>query len=269
MTVDAPPSRRRRWLVAVAVLWAIVLAVVAYASVRRGDATVRDQSSVADARPVVDRAVGELAAAAGSAVVLHISGYDLERGCRITPVRSGATLTREVTIYTREADGPGLLDQIVRALPAGYDARARHTEKRHALRADAGDFVAIRGSVTSPGVVSLSVETGCRPAGDIELTEPAADRSVINPVLGAFDATTNAVTAAEAPCPNGGTVRTVRADGTPGTPPASLGAPLRALATGGTVIVDTEDRFAYRTPQAAVSVDAEGGEISVAATTPC
>lgn len=251
------------------VLWAVVLAAVAYASVRRGDATVRDQSSLADALPVVDRAVGELAAAAGSAVVLHISGSDLERGCRITPVRSGATLTREVTIYTREADGPGLLDQMAKALPAAYDARARHTEKRHALRADAGDFVAIRGSVTSPGVVSLSVDTGCRPADDVVLTEPTADRSVINPVLGAFGATPSGVTAAEAPCPNGGTVRTVRADGAPSTPPASLSEPLRTLTTGATVIVDSPDRVAYRTSHAAVSVDAEGGELAVAVTTGC
>jgi hypothetical protein len=251
------------------VLWAIVLAVIAYASVRRGDATVRDQSSAADARPVVDRAVGELAAAAGAAGVLHISGYDLERDCRITPVRSGVTLTREVTIYAREADGPGLLDQIVKALPAGYDAVARHTAKAHALRADAGDFVAIRGSITSPGVVSLSVDTGCRPAGDIELTEPAADRSVINPVLGAFGATAKAVTAAEAPCPNGGTVRTVRADATPGTPPTSLSEPLRPLTTGATVIVNAPDRVAYRTPQAAVSVDADGGDLAIATTTGC
>jgi hypothetical protein len=255
--------------VAVVVFWAIVLAAVAYASVRRGDATVRDQSNLTEARPVVDRAVGELAAAAGSAVVLHISGYDLERGCRITPVRSGAKLTREVTIYTREADGPGLLDQIVKALPAGYDARARHTDKAHALRADAGDFVAIRGSITSPGVVSLSVETGCRPAGDIALTEPSADRSVINPIVSAFGATAEAVTAAEAPCPNGGTVRTVRAEGTPSTPPTSLADPLRPLTTGATVIVNSPDRFAYRTSQAAVSVDAEGGELSIAATTGC
>lgn len=250
-------------------LWAVVLAGVAYASVRRGDATVRDQRSVAESLPVVDRAVGELAFAAGSVGVLHVSGYELERGCRITPVRSGAALTREVTVYTREADGPGLIDQIVKGLPPGYDARARHTEKRHALRADAGDFVAIKGSITSPGVLSMTVETGCRPAGDIVLPEPSVDRSVINPVLSAFGAAPDGPTAAEAPCPNGGTVRTVRAEATPPTPPTSLTEPLKALTTGATMIVDTQDRVAYRTPQAAISVDAEGGAISIAATTGC
>ncbi|GAA4726860.1 hypothetical protein [Phytohabitans rumicis] len=266
MTLPAPaPPRRRTWLLAIAVAWAVVLAAVAYASVRRDPPTVRDQRSIEQARPIVDRAVGELAAAGGSDVVLHISGYEVTDGCRITPFRSGQTLGRDVTIYTGEADGPALLDRLAKSLPPSYGARTRHAKEQDTLRADAGEFVTVRGSVTAPGVVVVSVGTGCRPGADLDAAPPQAEPGAVEPVLSALGVTPSEVTTAEAPCPDGGTVRTVEASGDlAGTPPTPLPRP-----AGATVVLDTPELLAYRTASTSASIELNDSVADARITTPC
>jgi hypothetical protein len=259
------------------VAWALVLGVIAYASVDRDAPTVRDQRSIGEARPIVDRAVGEVAKAAGSDVVLHISGYEVRDDCRITPVRPGRTLERDVTIYTREADGPALLDRIAERLPEGYAARARHAKGRDTLRADAGEFVAVSGGVTAPGVVILTVDTGCRPPADLPAApQPTAeDRETAGQVLAALGGTVSEVSVASAPCPGGGTVRTVEIRGEPGDPPRPMRdvlIPLFGTDAPGPPLLDMPERFAYRAEEAAVSAsvtEADGGEVEVAVTTGC
>lgn len=271
MTLPAPapprsqPRLRRGWLVAVTVAWALVLAAVAYLSVRRDEPTVRDQRTAAEARPIVDRAVGELAAAGGSDVVLHISGYEVSGDCRITPVRSGETLQRKVTIYTREADGPALLDRMAGRLPASYQARAWHTEERDSLRADAGEFVTVSGGVTAPGVVILTVGTGCRPPSDLDAAPQPADRGQVTPIFTALGAVVAEASAAEAPCPGGGTVRTIWANG------ELTAIPARPFPRppGAFVVIDTPERYAYRSAAESVSVDLDPPDLEVASTTPC
>ncbi|MGC1214784.1 MAG: hypothetical protein WA890_26440, partial [Micromonospora sp.] len=59
---DQPAPRRRwlRWLLAATVAWALLLAVLTWFSVHDDPPTVREQRTLAEAGPVVDRAVGEL-----------------------------------------------------------------------------------------------------------------------------------------------------------------------------------------------------------------
>jgi len=271
-----PPRRRGRWLLAIVVAWALALGVLSYVSVRTDPPTVRDQRSIGEARPLVDRAVGELAVAAGSDAVVLISGYEVTGGCRITPLRSGETLERDVTIYTGQIDGPALLDRIAERLPRSYVAGVRHGQQHDTLRADAGEFVSVRGGVTSPGIVILTVGTGCRPTAPLGVDVPAPsgeDRRIADRMVVALGGTLDGVTAAEAPCPTGGTVRTVSATGTrsgAAKPLRDVLVPLFGSAQAGPALLDTDDAYAYRADEAMVAVvSTSDGKLDAAVTTPC
>ncbi|HEU5106976.1 MAG TPA: hypothetical protein VFT95_00225 [Micromonosporaceae bacterium] len=161
------PRRRRRWLIAIGTAWALLLGAAAGWSYHRDAPTVREQRTIAQAAPVVDRAVGEVVGAVFDAdAVVGISGRRLRAGCRLTPAWAGAELERTVTIRSAAADAPALVDRIADGLPAGYRAGVSGAGGVRRIRADAGEFVAISGAVTSPGVVSVSVRTGCRPPSD-------------------------------------------------------------------------------------------------------
>lgn len=278
-TQPAPPghplSRRAVWLFVAVAVWALLLVVVAYVSVGRDAPTVREQRDLAQAVPVVDRALGELMAAAGTDVVTTISGAKLATGCRITPLRDGARLERSITIRTTEAYGPALLDRMAQRLPADYRARVRHGKGGtvHSLRADAGEFVAIRGGVTAPGVITLTVATGCRPTGGAELAEllpgvPIDDEP--GRVLAALGTTpVGDGQRAGAPCPGGGAGYTARAVGR-ASGPTSLADKLRPLAGPSAVVVtDEPDRYAYRSGSLSVVVEVVDGQIRVATTSAC
>jgi hypothetical protein len=267
------PNRKRRWLLIAAVAWAVLLLVIAYFSVRGDDPTVREQHSIAQASPIVDRALGDIAAAADPNVVVEISGRRVENGCRITPFRDGATLERDITLRTTEADGPALLDRIAQRLPEAYGAGVRQGAGGSKFRADAGEFVGVKGGLTGPGVATFTATTGCRPtvAGFGREPSPAPQ---IDPeparLLGALGVPDPApVARASAPCPGGGSVQTARATGR-GQRPGSLAAALRPLAGAGAVVVtDQPEVYAYRTGPLSVVVEATDGEVRVATTTGC
>lgn len=162
----AAPRRGRRWLIAGATAWGLLLAGAAVLSYHRDAPTVREQRTIGQAAPVIDQATGDLAAAVvGAPATLAISGRQLTIGCRLTSAWDGATLERTITVRTAESFAPELLDRVAQRLPARYAARVRHDEARglHRLWADAGEFVAISGGVPSPGLISVVVRTGCRP----------------------------------------------------------------------------------------------------------
>ncbi|MFB9238946.1 hypothetical protein ACFFWC_26035 [Plantactinospora siamensis] len=164
--VGPPPGRpRRRILPYVVAAWAMLLLGLTYLSVRHDPPTVREQRSLAEAAPVVDRAIGALAAAAGPDALLELGEPRLDRGCRLSVARDGASLSRAVTFRTAPGDAGGLLDRISTGLPAAYrsDTRAVPDGPGPRLRADAGGFVGINGGVTAPGVIELTAATGCRP----------------------------------------------------------------------------------------------------------
>lgn len=158
------PARRRRWYALATALWAVIVVATAYVSTGRDEPTVREQSSVAQARATVDRAVNGVVAAAGPDAVVSVSPFTRLGTCRISPVRDGEEWEQVVVLRTRDGGEGPLLDRLAAGLPPEYGARARHGDGgRHTLRADAGDFVAVSGEVAAPGEIRVSVTTGCRP----------------------------------------------------------------------------------------------------------
>jgi hypothetical protein len=257
----------RRWVIVGAVVWAVVLVGAAAWSFHRGEPTAREQRTIAQASPVVDRATGEVVAAVFDAnAVVEISGRRLRAGCRLTPTWAGAELDRSVTIRTTEAEAPALLDRIAGRLPAGYGAAVRHNDLGgvHRLRADAGGFVAINGALTSPGVVSVSVRTGCRPpspevdpeAGE-EIDGPWGKRMIAKGNLVVLRAEGVEVTdVAVVPCPGGGGVFVSQAATGRGVLPPRAFDRLRQV---GAVVIDEPDHVAFRGPVLSGEVRAVDG----------
>lgn len=274
------PSNRRRILTATAVAaWAVLLLVLAYVSINRDAPTVREQRSLADARPVVQRALGDVIAAAGPDVVIEVTEPTVEENCRITPLRSGAVLRQAVRFYATESDESALLDRIARQLPADYRARSRPGPdgSAHTLRADAGEFVLVKGVLTEPGLVTVTADTGCRPAplafpspsGPAVLhEEPTIDDEPTRLLAALGVAATEARGRGSADCPGVG-VYTVRATGH-GQPERPLGQVLGPLAgPDATVVVDRPDRYAYRSGPLSVVVETIGDEVRAAVTGNC
>ncbi|SDY07911.1 hypothetical protein SAMN05444365_101596 [Micromonospora pattaloongensis] len=255
------------------VVWALLLVGLGYLSARRDPPSVREQRSIGQATPVVDRATAQLLVAAGRDVVADIAGRTLDEGCRITPLRSGGVLYSELTLYTSEAGGPALLDRIAGALPGSYGARVRHDADQgtHALRADAGEFVTIRGRVDPPGAVILTVSTGCRPV-DVQVADLAVGRPIdeepmrVLAALGAAGVQSGRTVGVS--CPVGSAMFTAHATGrVDGDRPFADA--LRPLRAGATVVLDTPERFAYRTETRGVVVQRGDDQVRVSVTAAC
>ncbi|WDZ85548.1 hypothetical protein [Micromonospora cathayae] len=276
----APPSGPTRpepgwprWLVVGTVLWALVLAALTWLSVRDDGPTVREQRTLAEAGPVVDRAIGDLAVAAGDDALVALLPATVERGCRVTPFADGATLERALTVRVAGAEPRTVLDRIADALPARYAAGVVLSREGARLRADAGDFVTVRGRQTENGALLLTADTGCRPLGSGSAPTPVTGADA---EAGAADAALRALgrpAAGEpdlvaAPCPGGGVLRTARATAGPGTNPPSPAAVLAPLAAG-PALVDTPEWYAYRAGPVGVQVDLTADPPTVTATTTC
>ena len=165
------------WAVGVAV-WVLVLAGGAVWASRTGAATSRDQLTIGQARPAVDRAVAQvvLSTVAGTAVadtIVTVSGFEKIEDCRVTPVRTGARYHRVVRIYTGKGTEAAVLRRIAVVLPAGYRVRVSSGDEA-TMSGDAGEFVSLIGSTTGPGQLRIAAETGCRPTGDVAEDPPPA-----------------------------------------------------------------------------------------------
>jgi hypothetical protein len=268
----APKRRPARWLLAATVAWAVLLAGLTWMSVRRDPPTVREQRTLTEAGPVVDRAVGELVAAVGDRGAVALVPDRIQRGCRVTPLMDGAELERAVDVLVPGAGGRELLAGIADRLPADWRAGVRVTTEGPRLRADAGDFVSVEGAVTGDGRVRLTAGTGCRPEGSgyrppTAPAGPEADALALAlRALGGPAAPPPDLLAA--PCPAGGDrqARTVRTtiDALAASPATAL-APLAAGAT----VVDTPTVYAYRRDAVAVVIDRTGDRVVATATTRC
>lgn len=268
---DRPASPRRwlPWLLAATVAWAVLLAALTWTSVRDDPPTVREQRSLAEAGPVVDRAVGELVAAAGDTAVL--TPPEIERGCRVTPFADGAVLTRGVDVFVPVGLERALLERVADRLPERWRAGVRVTsDDGPRLRADAGEFVTVSGGIEADGRVRLTADTGCRPVGD----------GYAAPAVGADDEQADALAAAlralgapadpaptlvVAPCPAGGAARTARVAAVPAPPsPATALAPVARPP-----LLDTAQAYAYRHGAVIVVADLAGDRVVVSANTGC
>ncbi|GAB2959389.1 hypothetical protein GCM10027280_55160 [Micromonospora polyrhachis] len=263
-----PPNRKRRtWLIAAVAAWAALLLVVTYLSVRWDEPTVREQRDIAQAVPVVNRALGELVVAAGPDVAVELSAPRLTQGCRLSLIRDGATLERDVVFRTVEAQERALISRIAQGLPKDYRARSRTS--LGTLRADAGEFVGIKGGLTDPGTVKLTTSTGCRPMpAGYAIADPLIGLRIDDEpgrVLVALGVSEHGpVDRTSVPCPGSGWVHTARAVGR-GAVSKPLDVTLRPVADA-VVVVDQTDRYAYRSGSRSVVVEALDGEIRVAVT---
>jgi hypothetical protein len=266
----------KRWLAVAAVVWALVLGVTAYVAARSGPPTAREQTTLAQARDRVDQALAAVATAAGPDSVAALSAYTLDRGCRITTAREGTDLSRVIRLYTSAGGERALLDRLAAALPAGFRARVPRPvgSAAPALRADAGDFVALRGTATGPGEVRVAAEAGCRTGSDLgtpalSASSAAAERAPVESVLRALDAPSPQWHAYQVPCPGGGAVRTVEADSATTASPGPLPAALAAVAGGAVAVLSQPQRYAYRVGATAIAVRVQDGAVTVTATTSC
>jgi len=264
-------ASRRRWVWPVVLTtWAVALVVAAYLSARTAPPTVREQRTVAQAQRVVDQAVAEVLLASGGAAagaVPEILAYDLRTGCRLTSARDGQELNRVVMFTTPAGAEVSTLDRLADGLPAAYQARVR----QGALRADAGEFVGLRGGVIGPGQVQVTVATGCRPPADLA-TAPGdvpgeADRAV-DSALAALGVSEAQRRTHVAPCPGGGAARTVVAD----SAPLAAGQPPKAALEGlgaEREIVDRPELYGYRVGGTGVVIRIREGLLTISATTGC
>jgi hypothetical protein len=264
----------KRWLGVAAVVWAVVLGVTGYLAARSGPPTAREQTSLAQGRAGVDQALAQVATAAGPDSVAALSAYGLASGCRITTARDGTDLSRVIQLYTPAGSERALLDRLASALPAAYRARIPRPIGSAAptLRADAGDFVALRAQSTGPGEVRVEAEGGCRTGTDLGTSEtgPAptsAERAPVESILRALNASDPQWHAYQAACQGGGAVRTVEADSATATTPGPLPVALKAVQGGGVPVLSQPQRYAYRAGSTAVAVRVRDGGITVTATT--
>jgi hypothetical protein len=254
-----PDPRRRRVLVAIATAWALVLVGAGIWYALHGSPTVRDQTTIAQAEPRVDAAVGRVLAVAGTDTVPAVTGYEKTGDCDLTPVRTGSQYQRAVRLYTRVGGERDLLGRVAAGLPKEYRARLRGGS----LVADAGYYVLVNGTVEQPGVVRVVASTGCRSlgdpvAGDPDAQPPAGDRAAIDPVLAALGAGPVRWSTHRMPCG----VRTVEA--VMAGSDRSLGTALRAAAAP---LVSGDNVYAFRDGAAAVAARRSGDTVTVTATT--
>ncbi|WFE32378.1 hypothetical protein [Micromonospora sp. WMMD975] len=266
---EQPGSGRRiqRWLVVATVVWAVLLAGLTWWSVRTDPPTVKEQRSLSQAGPVVDRAMGELSAAIGTAGVPAFLPDRLDRGCRVTPLDAGVSLERGIEVATADADTREVLRQVADRLPSRWRAGVSTFDGEPLLRADAGDFVAVEGRSGGPGRVLLTAATGCRPVGDgyrSPAVDAAAESAALTRALGRWGGATGAVQVLGAPCPGGGTARTARGEAA-ATPDQPLAA---AFGAGAAPVVDSADRYA-RPGDPAVLAERIDERVRVAVTSPC
>ncbi|MEK8109158.1 hypothetical protein NKG94_39300 [Micromonospora sp. M12] len=71
---------------------------------------------------MVDRAVGELAGAAGATGLLELGPARIASGCRVTPFADGARLRREVAVLAPTGTEQAVLSGIADRLPASWRA---------------------------------------------------------------------------------------------------------------------------------------------------
>jgi hypothetical protein len=272
--VATPPERRRPrwWLIAFTLVWVLVLAGGIAWSVQRGTPTAREQTTVAQAVPVVNVVTTQLVAAATADGLAAAAISGLERAdCSVTVFRSGARYQRVVTAAVATGTELALLRRVAERLPPSYKA-AVTTATGPKLKADAGTFVAVTGTVAEPGRVRFVVDTGdCRPEGDV----PAAGGSTERPRLAeTVDDLFNRLRVRQASwtrndlaCPGSGDIiSTLEVRGPQDELPDAIDA---ALGRPEGLIVATPDLYAYRHGQTDIVIWIDGSRLVASFTYRC
>ncbi len=248
---------------------ALLVAGVIYA--RDGKPTVRGQTTIVGAEPVVDRAILAVATAAGAG-----SGDAARRLRRRSATATSrrcapaSTTPRTITFYTAPGTESTLLRTIATGLPRSYDA-ASGPGAILDLHADAGDYVGVVGAGPAPGVIEIRADTGCREAGGAIQSLPAPGSTALAPtqaVLATLGVQPTSTSQAQITCADGtSTMRTAAVHVAPGQVPGPLGAALASLAPK--PVASTANLFAYRSGATDVVATQDSDGLTVSATTRC
>lgn len=260
---------KRRWIIAGVAAWALVIAGIAYYSYRTDPPTSRDQTSIADALPTIDEALGRIYAALDPAdSVATLGGYTrTERSCRVTTAREGTRFERILLVSTKKDTEPALLERVKAALPSSYQASVVHSPTTHLLTADAGNFVAVRGGVTAPGQLRFSADSGCRvqdkPVQEATPASQNANRAPVQAVLDTLGQTAGEWRTHRLTCPAGGALWTVEAVTT------GDGAKARTTVPASAVVLDDPKVFAFRAGAAGITLRSDKDSLLVSSTAGC
>jgi len=266
----APWRTSRRWFAIVGAVWLLVVGLSAWWGLTHADPTDRDQTTVAEARPVVDEAIARVAATvtADGTGVVAVSSFERMASCEISVVRDGERYRRGLVAVVPPGSEAELLARVADALPDAYRAGVRRGGEPR-LNADAGFWVQLTGSVSGPGEVRFLADTGdCRPAGDVDAADPtpSVPADAVAEVLSRLDQGTGTRTSASVSCVDGGQLGTVevRVDPYPGDLDVAL-ADLEPT----TVVVQSPRLYAYRSGNTQVAVRAHDDVTIITATTGC
>jgi hypothetical protein len=263
--------RPRRWIVAVVVIWSLLLVGFGLWGVLHTQVTDREETTVAQALPAVDRAAADVASAStvdGQAVVA-VSDLSSAGPCKVTVFRSGARYQRVVTALVQPGTEDALIRRVAARLPTGYHAMLSRRSPL-AMSADAGLFVGVNGAMSGPGVVRFVVDTGdCRAAGNIPASStvvPSGSDAPVQDVLArlGISATPHRYTL---PCPGGGQLSTVEAfagAGPTGPYEAKLGG-----VVGAEPVVTADTVYAYIVDKTQIAVRQVDNGVDVTATVLC
>jgi hypothetical protein len=168
-------NRKRLWIAVGLSAWAIFLIGAGAWAARNGKPTVREQTTIVEALPTVDRALAAVVtAAAGPRAVVGVGGYERTDAACSAGNRTGERYQRVATVYVVPGTEGDVIDRVGAGLPGGWGATVRHRDGLHALRADAGFYVRLTGAVTEPGELRFTADTGCRRRGGKVPQPPAA-----------------------------------------------------------------------------------------------
>jgi hypothetical protein len=267
------PWKAPRWLRILTIIWAVGLLVSGAIYALRGKPTVREQTTAPSAQTTVDRAIGNVIAAAGPGPVVTVGPYLKTEDCKITPVRPGVEYVRVVDFYATPGTESALLHTIATGLPASYSAKSGPGNVLD-LSADAGDYVGVVGAAPAPGEIEIKAETGCREGGTVARGPAApnlntAEMAPIASVLTTVGLAAASTSAAEVPCAGsaGGVVRTVSAHVAPVTPQLALGTVLAKLAP--TPVTSSQNVFAYRAGNRDIVTTQDSSGITISSTARC
>jgi hypothetical protein len=155
-------TRTRVWWVVI-VAWALLLLGLGLWSAMRGPTSVREQSDLGSAKQVMDETVGRVSGNVPPDWQFFDEGYR-EEPCELTVIREGRKATRGLRLTGPPATENDALRQLA-ATVGGDDARVRPVNgPAESFYADAGEYVAVRGQIDGPGVVTIQLTSGCRPA---------------------------------------------------------------------------------------------------------
>lgn len=250
--------------------WAVVLIAAAVYAARNGQPTVREQTTVVQALPTLDRAIAAVATTAGPTAVATVTGYERTVSRCEAGNRTGVEYERSLSVYTIPGQEAQVVDRIAAALPRSYRATVRHSGSTHALRADAGFFVRLTGALVRQGELRFTAETGCRvPGGEIpgpvdEAGAPPAPATAATEALARLDGAQPARRTYRLECPAGGVKWFVEFAATVPAETLSIASP-----PGAQILLSGPDRLAFLDGEVGVVVTAFGGRSIVSATTPC